>query len=192
MKSSGKCFLRAQRSYVPEIVKVVPRVLQLSLVMSLVLRVTQVVLVLKAWRGHRGKLRLSTVRCQTWPLVKVQPQLQLSQDWRGHAKELRLGTMKRAHERLLLKPSYSGRQQHFRDASTMRRPPRIAAAVEYRQLEPRRQCVCYKGHGWRSDPSTWRSLEDRELDPRHWMVGDWFLLLIVTVPWYFSLLKEVF
>ena len=80
--------------------------------------------------------------------------------------------MNRAYERLLLKSSYSGRQQHFRDASTMRRPPRIAAAVEYRQLEPRRQAMCYKGQGWRSDLSPWRSPEDRELDPRHWTVGD--------------------
>jgi hypothetical protein len=46
------------------------------------------------------------------PLVKVQPQLQLmAQDRRGHAKELRLGTMKRAYERLLVKPSFSRRQQ---------------------------------------------------------------------------------
>jgi hypothetical protein len=61
---------------------------------------------------------------------------------------------------------------------------------EYRQLDPRRQRVCYKGHGWRSDPSTWRSPENCELDPRHWIVGEWFLLLIVTVPWNFSLSKE--
>jgi hypothetical protein len=61
------------------------------------------------------------VRGHEKPLVKVQPQLQLTaQDWRGHAKELRLGTMKRAYERLVLKPSYSGRQQHFGDASTIR------------------------------------------------------------------------
>jgi hypothetical protein len=32
--------------------------------------------------------------------------------------------------------------------------------------------ACYKGYGWRSDPSPWRSPEDRELDPRHWMVRD--------------------
>ena len=92
------------------------------------------------------------------PLVKVQPQLQLmARDWRGHAEELRLGTMKRAYERLLVKPSYSGRQQCFRDANTMRWPPRTAAAVEYRHLEPRGWGVCYKGQSWRSDPSTWRS-----------------------------------
>jgi hypothetical protein len=37
--------------------------------------------------------------------------------------------------------------------------------VEYRQLEPRRQSVCYKGQGWRSDPSPWRSSEDGEWVP---------------------------
>jgi hypothetical protein len=37
--------------------------------------------------------------------------------------------------------------------------------VEYRQLEPKRQCVCYKGQGWRSDPSPWRSPEDHEWIP---------------------------
>jgi hypothetical protein len=57
---------------------------------------------------------------------------------------MRLDTMKRAYERLLVKPSYSGRQQCFVDASTMRLPPRTAATVEYRQLKPRRQGVCYK------------------------------------------------
>jgi hypothetical protein len=47
-------------------------------------------------RGHRR------------PLVKVQPQLQLMvQDRRGYTKELRLGTMKRAYERLLVKPNGS-------------------------------------------------------------------------------------
>ena len=88
------------------------------------------------------------------------------------------------------RPRTEGVMQRFGDASTMRWPPRAAAAVEYRHLEPRRQGVCSKGHGWRSDPSPWRSPEDHELDPSHWTVGDWFLLLIVTVPWYFSLLKE--
>ena len=131
------------------------------------------VLILKAWRGHAEQLRLGTVRGHGRPLVKVQPQLQLmAQDRRGHAKELRLGTMKRAYERLLVKPSYSGRQQCFADASTMKWPPRTAAAVEYRQLDPRRQRVCYKVQGWRSDPSPWRSPEDRDLDPRYWMFGE--------------------
>jgi hypothetical protein len=40
-------------------------------------RVTQVVLVLKAGRGHREQLRLGTVRSQGRPLMKVQPQWQL-------------------------------------------------------------------------------------------------------------------
>jgi hypothetical protein len=35
----------------------------------------------------------------------------MAQDRMGHAKELRLATMKRAYERLLVKPSYSGREQ---------------------------------------------------------------------------------
>jgi hypothetical protein len=39
---------------------------------------------------------------------------------RGHAKELRLGIMKRANERLLVKTSFSRRQQGFGDASTTR------------------------------------------------------------------------
>jgi hypothetical protein len=38
----------------------------------------------------------------------------------GLAKELRLRTIKRAYEKLLLKPSNSGRKQDFGDASTMR------------------------------------------------------------------------
>jgi hypothetical protein len=72
-------------------------------------------------RDHAEQLRIGTVRGHGRPLVKVQPQLQLmAQDRRGHAKEMRLGTMKKAYERLLVKPSYSGRQQHFGDASTMR------------------------------------------------------------------------
>jgi hypothetical protein len=37
--------------------------------------------------------------------------------------------------------------------------------VEYRQLEPRKQGVCYKGQSWRSDSSPWRSPEDHEWIP---------------------------
>ena len=126
--------------------------------------VTQVVLVLKAKRGHGEHLRLGTLKGQRKPLVKMQPHLQLmAQDWRSHAKELRLRTMKRAYGRLLVKPSYNGRQQCIRDASTMRWPPRTAAAVGYRQLEPRRQAVCYKGQGWRSDPVGSQTLDSWSL-----------------------------
>jgi hypothetical protein len=61
--------------------------------------------------------------------------------------------------------------------------------VEYRQLELKRQDVCYKGHGLRSDPSAWRSPEDRELDRRHWMVRDYFAF-DCDCALIFSLLKE--
>jgi hypothetical protein len=37
--------------------------------------------------------------------------------------------------------------------------------MEYRQLEPRRQGVCYKRKTWRSDPSLWRHLDDCEWIP---------------------------
>ena len=108
------------------------------------------VLVLKAWRGHEEQLRLGTVRGHGRPLVKVQPQLQLmAQDWRGHAKDLRLGTMKRAYERLLVKPSCSGRPQCIGDASTMGWSPRTAVAVECINLS----LDCYRGQSWRSDTS---------------------------------------
>jgi hypothetical protein len=45
-------------------------------------RVTQVVLILKAWRGHGEQLRLGTVRGRERSLLKVQPQRQWSpQNW---------------------------------------------------------------------------------------------------------------
>jgi hypothetical protein len=47
--------------------------------------------------------------------------------------------MKRAYERLLVKPSCRRRHQCFGDANTMRRPPRIGAAVECRQLNEQLQ-----------------------------------------------------
>lgn len=59
--------------------------LQLNLVLC---KSSQVVLVLKAWRGHGEKLRLGTARGYGRPLVKVKPQLQLiPQNWKGHAKK---------------------------------------------------------------------------------------------------------
>jgi hypothetical protein len=53
--------------------------------------------------------------------------------------------MKRTYGRLSMKPRYNRRQQCFGDVSTMKWPPRRAAAMEYRQLELRRQGMCYKG-----------------------------------------------
>ena len=83
-------------------------------------------------------------------MVEVQPQLQLmAQDWRGHAKDLKLGTMKRAYERLLVKPSCRGRPQCTGDASTMGWPPRTAAAVKWINLSLER----YRGQSWGSDTS---------------------------------------
>lgn len=38
----------------------------------------------------------------------------------GHAKKLRFGTMKRAHERLLVNPSYSRRPQYIGDGMTIK------------------------------------------------------------------------
>ena len=145
------------------------------------------------FEGMKASWRAAEARhCERpWKAIGKSAQLQLiAQDWRGHAKELRLGTMKRAYERLLVKPNYSRSQQCFGDASAMRWSPRTAAAAEYRQLESRRQAVCYKGQSWRSDPSPWRGPKDCELYPRHWTIIVWVLLLIVTMPWYFSLLKE--
>ena len=79
MKSSGKCFLRAQRSCAPEAATVV---LPVDSHTWSGVRVTRVVLVLKTGRddGERlrlEQLRLGTVRSQERPLVKVQPQWQL-------------------------------------------------------------------------------------------------------------------
>ena len=89
---------------------------------------------MKVWKGYREQLRLSAVRGQGRLLVKVQPQLQLM----AHAKKLRLDTMKRAYERLLVKPSCRRRRpQHIGDASTIGWLPRIAAAIEWSRPEPR-------------------------------------------------------
>jgi hypothetical protein len=115
VKSSGQCFLKAQRGYIPEIAKVV---LHWDLVMC---KSHPGGTGFEGIRGHEEQLRLGTVRGHARSLVNVQPQLQLmAQDRRGHAKELRLGTRKNAYERLLVKSSYSKRQQCFGDASTMR------------------------------------------------------------------------
>ena len=53
----------------------------------------------------------------------------------------------------------------MQQGSTMRWPPRTAAAVEYRQIECGRQSVCYKEQDCRSDPSPWRSSENHVCIP---------------------------
>jgi hypothetical protein len=70
-------------------------------------------------------------------LMKVQPQLQLkTQNWKGHTKKLRLDTMKRAYDRLLVKPSYSWRSQSIGDASAIQWS-RTTGAVEWSHPEYR-------------------------------------------------------
>jgi hypothetical protein len=70
---------------------------------------------------HGEQLRLGTMRSHGIPLLGEKPQFQLkAQERRDHAKKMRLSTMKRAYERLLVKPSYSARPQCSGDASSMK------------------------------------------------------------------------
>jgi hypothetical protein len=62
------------------------------------------------------------------------------------------------------KPSYTGRLQRIGDASTMRRSPRTAAAVEWISLS----LDYYRGQSWRCDPSPLEELRRSFVDPRHW------------------------
>jgi hypothetical protein len=74
------------------------------------------------FEGMKGTLRTAEAwHCEGHrrSLVKLHAQLLLiAQGLRGHAKELRCGTMKRAYERLLVKPSCSGRPQCIGKACT--------------------------------------------------------------------------
>jgi hypothetical protein len=54
--------------------------------------------------------------------------------------------MKRAYERVLVKPGCNGRPQCVGDASTMGRSPRTAAIVEWINLS----LECYREQSWRS------------------------------------------
>ena len=79
MKSSGECFLRAQRSCVPEIAKLVPCVA--PVLGNVHCKSDEVVPIVKAKWGDEELLRLGTVRGHGRLLVNAQPQLQLmSQD----------------------------------------------------------------------------------------------------------------
>ena len=65
-------------------------------------------------------MKLSTVRGQERPLVKVLPQLMLmAVDRRNHAKKLKLSTLKIDYKRLLVKPNCSKSPQHIREVSSM-------------------------------------------------------------------------
>lgn len=82
------------------------------------------------------------------------------------------------------------RLQHFGDASTMGRPPRTAATVEWSWLEPRRQkYACCRGQSWRRDASP----EDGKWIPDigHWIIHTvemlCYFVQFVTVSWFFPL-----
>jgi hypothetical protein len=62
---------------------------------------------------------------------------------------LRLGTLKRAYERLLVKPRWSGTPQCIGDVSTMELSPRTAAVVEWINLT----LEGYRRQSWKSDAS---------------------------------------
>jgi hypothetical protein len=54
--------------------------------------------------------------------------------------------------------------------------------VEDRQLEPRKQGVCYIGQSWRGDPSSSRSLEDPEwIQVIGWLETDFVLIVTLLV-----------
>jgi len=131
-------------------------------------------MILKGLRGHEQHLSLRIVRGHRRLLVKVQPQLQLTdQDWRGYAKDLRIGTIKRAYERLLVRPSCSIRTQCIGDASTMGWSPRTAAAMEWINLS----LACCRGQSWRC--------EARPLEGPRWCGSQTLKQEFVTLklPW---------
>jgi hypothetical protein len=72
----------------------------------------------------------------------------MAQDWRGHAKDLRLGTVKRAYERLLVKPSWSIIPSVL-EMSVPWDDHQEQAIVEWINLS----LDCYRGQSWRSDAS---------------------------------------
>lgn len=65
--------------------------------------VSQMGLVVNAWRGHEEQLRLGTVRGKKRPLEGAASVAVEVKAWRGHAEKLRLGTMNRVQERSLKK-----------------------------------------------------------------------------------------
>jgi hypothetical protein len=85
------------------------------------LRVTQLVLVLKGWRGHEEQLRLDSMRGHGRSWVKMESYLQFTaQYWKGH-------TNKWAYKGLLVKPSCNKGSHCIGDVSAMGWPPRTPA-----------------------------------------------------------------
>jgi hypothetical protein len=132
-------------------------------------------------------MRLHTVKgCgRTW--VKVHSRLQLmAQDWRGYAKEVRLGTMKRAYRgnwwSLLQQKTTEVWRCQYHEMTTKNSSNSGVQAVSTR-------CVLQRA-GLKKWPKTLE--EPRRLWVESQTLDGWslILLLIVTVPWYFSFLKE--
>jgi hypothetical protein len=70
--------------------------------------------------GSWRKAKARHYEGQRTPWVKIKFQLQLiTQNWKGYAKKLRLSTVKRAYERLLVKPSYSTKPLCYGDDNNM-------------------------------------------------------------------------
>lgn len=84
--------------------------------------------------------------------------------------QLRVGPMKRDQEGLLVKVPFScsRRSKHFGDGSTMGWSPKSAAAMEWSQLESRKQAVCATEWG---DGEWLKPLEKPRrswVNPRYW------------------------
>ena len=140
-KSSGKYFLSAQRSCVPEIGNVLP-------CNAAVLGNEQESPRWYWFWDHEEQLSLGTLWDQGRTLVKVHPELLLmSQDLWGHAKDLRLGTLSTACERLFVKPCCFWRLQCIGDAITMGWSPLTAAVMDWINLS----LGCYNRQRWWSD-----------------------------------------
>lgn len=95
------------------------------------IRVSQVDLVLNAWRDDGEQLKFDVPRGQERPLLWVQPQWKLKdQDWKDHVKNLKLETRNKTHGRQLEKMQYSERRsQNFGDSRVMGCPQSIATGV---------------------------------------------------------------
>lgn len=84
------------------------------------------------------------------------------------------------------------RPQQFRNVSTMVRPSRTAAGVEWSQQDPRRQAVCVVESGAKLEK--WQSrLEDHEEIPDNWelrYLHCWNLALVCSESDYATVLPS--
>ena len=113
---------------------------------------------LTLWEGLECHWWRCSLSCSWLPMTE-----------RCHAKKLGVATMKRAYERLLVKPSCSRRLQWIWDASTMWWSPSVAAAVEWIN----QSLVFYRGQNWRYDPNPLEEPRRSCGDCRHWYKKMW-------------------